>query len=1386
MPSIQSATAAGCPSRIHEWHSPDQMRSPLPNHLLHGHNDCASLQSIPVVKLNGDVPPPVLVAPAFFSQRSDFIDQTDLDQQWKALKKTLRDGAICEQEAYAILSSGILQTPTGKAIAGLFADAMLRSIRPVGQLSEERLEEIVDVICHLPPAQWQAALGETVRFSPGQSTDSVTGFIQAQLERAGMQRDVRIANDELLADTQWEAVQHVTRQARQYIRHSSDNPLNSALMMLEDMRSLRPTPQEARQYLAQFIEQLDKPPPGERVRWPERFPKEVEAVYAQLKPAEESKQSWLEWIIGPSWLESLVGQPVSLSASIKGLRETLTSAAPIESVRQPLNRDRESSLLSQLQKFERSADFSTFTPAGPRIPTTLAESVVCALNVLSAVQPLLSMPNPPPHKLEGNQDLPVPPQDPGGEHLVDTAQIWPMWATLGLRAAQLDEFVTQFFNTVAPWNGANAQYVELAMDMPDDLRRVYEETTVPLDDAQSAVLATRMEHLGEQLHDWLNRMAVSLVSTGAAFLSHTGQLIENHPKVALGAFAAYMAISNFYAAWFLPEAQDPTRSSASSEFFYVSDSATQEREIILVELNDILDEFPDLVQALEKRLEQSTYVDPHLDFQLLEEIGAMLQQYTPSDPDITFLDRIDEVIGLVQADEPIEEEELPVTTSTAQTTEPNVLIRKKRSPERVSAFGVHWMVEVVRERKMAEIPSDQHGEEIAPGYTLDLLTDKVVKVLKDAAAITDPQTFIRDSVNAIISESSLPSSLKQTLDPASTVDVRFKKKPLQGKQSTKSSQPERIQKFSLYELCVDYHLRVKKADEEFTILWPENFPEDLINTIANADLQAAYKELITSTLERPDVKQLWKLSKEYELKAALESYKSSANATVEGIKIVDSFFEGYTRSHLVYLHNPRENSPAKVSNTLYLSGNLDETGLFVFLGGNNAVVELPAGSAQKRQLIETDTVLQTRLLDRIPLNQKLSREDTDFKYREPVSSIFDAYPLYAPVLFDTTSDAMNELYKRQLTQVQSDIDTLVSTDEERFTDGMLDALGKLLAALSIVTIVPGATVLATNGARMAASFLFGVSASATDLLRGETADDPGVAEQFRSSAYRGFIMEFAGPLAGRLIGKALSGGVASRIGRLVFNRIKSMTHRLPKPTQWIAPTVLDQQVLITKIQKKFNSHRTVSQLQTLGKGPEYAQKLIKDTKVIYFSGPREGYVYQGFVLRGDMRPPKVVFEGGFKLRTTITDVNQVNGMRGGFGGGKNALDPDGMGISTSPYYKHSGAGAYQYGGARGGYTYVIDARQLRGYHLYANDNWVKHPTSKLGMRPYEVNYGQSIPDSAVIGCYDKQGNFIANPMALEKSIERSKPVQFNGDNLFRPANSVFNRRFTTVSPNKPA
>jgi hypothetical protein len=190
-----------------------------------------------------------------------------------------------------------------------------------------------------------------------------------------------------------------------------------------------------------------------------------------------------------------------------------------------------------------------------------------------------------------------------------------------------------------------------------------------------------------------------------------------------------------------------------------------------------------------------------------------------------------------------------------------------------------------------------------------------------------------------------------------------------------------------------------------------------------------------------------------------------------------------------------------------------------------------------------------------------------------------------------------------------------------------------------------------------------------------------------------------------------------------------------------------------------------------------AQSFIDAIPASRFVDAKNGFVYKGIVFRGDMRNPEAVFRSGFELRQQVVDLPEVNGFRGGFGGGKNALDVDGKGISTSPYLKTDGAGADFYGRDRGGYTYVIDARELAGYDLYRNDHFSKsyrtyqqrHMSDALERareeaahaypRPLEVNYGTDIPSANILGAFDQSGRYIPNMSAARHlASQRVKPI----------------------------
>lgn len=182
---------------------------------------------------------------------------------------------------------------------------------------------------------------------------------------------------------------------------------------------------------------------------------------------------------------------------------------------------------------------------------------------------------------------------------------------------------------------------------------------------------------------------------------------------------------------------------------------------------------------------------------------------------------------------------------------------------------------------------------------------------------------------------------------------------------------------------------------------------------------------------------------------------------------------------------------------------------------------------------------------------------------------------------------------------------------------------------------------------------------------------------------------------------------------------------------------------------------------------EDATRLVGKNPNSHYVDDKKGFIYKGFVFRGDMRAPEEIFGQGFKLRTEIKDIEEVNGFRGGFGGGKDALDIDGRGISTSPFaMTKDHAGADVYGRARGGYTYLVDARELEGYDLYKNaafarfrntykkstDDAAKH-AALSHPRPMEINYGTDIPAEKIIGAFDRNGKYLPNPGYRATEVE---------------------------------
>src|SRR5471032_9639 len=645
------------------------------------------------------------------------------------------------------------------------------------------------------------------------------------------------------------------------------------------------------------------------------------------------------------------------------------------------------------------------------------------------------------------------------------------------------------------------------------------------------------------------------------------------------------------------------------------------------------------------------------------------------------------------------------------------------------------------------------GEPDLPPSLKHQLFERIEHLYNETTAenLLSPEAFIEHSIRQLIDRSDATVEAKQSLGPNSTITVEFKEaRPLFPSTLLRAyelwfpSAPETRQ-FTLREVIVGEHKRALSDKQIVQTTWPPGFTTQLIEAVSQANLQSAFTERITQLLGNPDIEALHKVVMRKQLDEGLRSFASQRRTSSASKKLVQAALAGNATWQRVVF---KGESTAALDNAVFLPADgksiSGRGGLLVFFGEQQRIFELPANFDARRRVIENSPLLHELVRQHIPLYEQLRDGNQNVRYRHTrIRNSIQTY-LVEPLHFEASADIEQDLYNLYFKRVLSDIDTLVSTQAERLTDALLEAGGHLLQLLSMLITLPlgPAATAATLKVRLFASFLLGLGSSATDATRATLADRPDVAEQRRTEAVIGVLSELAGPLGEKLLGKPLSAAAKSKLGKQAARRLK----KLSRPAAKVRPT------------KGRARHEAARLTRQLAKGPDTAQEMAKASAVYHmkFIAPHDVAIYRGYVFRGDMRPTDQIFKEGFTLRTSAEeiqkDIHKVTGVKGGFGGGHDALDPDGKGISTSAFYNSNNVGAFTYGGAKGGHTYVIDARKLDGYHLYFNRETAMHPgIDPTATAPLEINYGTDIPASAVLGAYDRNGKFIANQDAIHTS-----------------------------------
>ncbi|MBH2079551.1 MAG: hypothetical protein I8H93_26420 [Pseudomonadales bacterium] len=1366
-------------------------------------------------KKNAEIPAPQLDV-SCHSFKPEFISQGDVDTRWTALKEYLTGATLQEQEILEVLSSGILQTDTGRAISELFENAFIRSIRSRGNLSEARLKVIVDVLCHLPPGQWQAALGEQARFSSDHRADGVMGFIQSRLDASSAERDEKIAHHHLVSDEQWDAIKNIIQDVGRYVR-SSNKVLHSAFQVLQDHRDLRPSPKDAQNHLEDVKHALRDSSSSERRRWDDSLIDKVEAVYDQLKPGYQGA--------------SAESQAVNTDELIS-LRFFNTPTPVVKG---------QFSLLEELQGFERHANFYTYvSTTGPVIAEGFFARFLYACNALDTFGALrldashittrpASIPSSHAWK-NGESDLPKSPLTPDPEQ--PQADAMDPLAGVGQFAAQVDELLSRFFRNAVPWDSAHAQEeVELETMLEPFGETPYQPTTTGLPPDTFTRISADMDVLKEQLGNWLSRMSSSLLGTGAAVLSRTGDLIEQNPGKAVGMFAAYMAVSNFYASWFLPEPEEAVDPLQGVHIHPdpVPDEGAMAHEYAIEGIEDIFELFPVFAAEVKQLINKTSYEVPTDDPELIEKLEELLRQPVPGHPNVTYGDYLDEItVGAkIDAHDEFEADDVsdlkvkPVVTTETRlfvADKPAHVIRTRSVDEGLGMFSnvqtsesgveahsyAHLLIHAGQRTADAEVGIGP-GEEFVPGFTISQVASTFKDDFAEMQILLDSSLYILSEVEKLVSESDISDHLKRTTTATSTFRVEYVTPLPIGKHVDIFQEHIRDERFTLAGLMAGQHDKAKKDLERMTVHWPSGYTQHFKDAVKNINLAAEHNKRLDRMLWKPHTYKLWKAAFDVNLKKLLTEYLESPAASEDAINIIKSFLKGETRVRPIAIKNGAFSDEFHVSDAVFLTSKGKRTeGLFVFLGGNATVIESPVELFREGgKSIEEFPQLSSELSKRIPLKILLGRDDDDFKYsqgRSVWSHGIDYKWPYEPIVIGRIDgpnhyreqyDVFKVLFYSATVKARDNMDTRTSTWDERFIDKLLDVLADTLRYCAILSGFPGAP---TAGL----AFLLGAGASAVKYTQGELNDDPSEGNRLKAAAIKGLVTQIAAPYIGQVFGKVPNEAELFRITLKVYQLLK-LSQDLPKEItqffpeyghhstplelsakhfeKWIAPRVKNPLLVQEKLTRKFTNKRVSARLKSLSKkGPEAAQRLMDRSRVLYFSGPKEGFVYRGFTLCGDLRSPQEVFAQGFKMNAPVNNIQDINGM--------NANSGVDSGLKASGYYDNNGMGAFHQGGKSGGYTYLIDGRAMNGYDVARNRNWQADSGSRTGNDPYQIVYAQDIPGSMILGAYDSAGKFIPNQSALNRAIGKSSPGS-SADEIPFPLAPLVHANNATQTPLKP-
>lgn len=375
--------------------------------------------------------------------------------------------------------------------------------------------------------------------------------------------------------------------------------------------------------------------------------------------------------------------------------------------------------------------------------------------------------------------------------------------------------------------------------------------------------------------------------------------------------------------------------------------------------------------------------------------------------------------------------------------------------------------------------------------------------------LLDPVRYIQTSIRQMIDESSASEEVKERVDSKSWIPVdSVVGLPFQDTWASQGGiAGEERRHFRLEEIVTDRYRR-KVASEWNNVIWPKDFPEDLVTKLESADLQTTYQEEVEQRLNDPKNRFLWKFLTRIEIHTHLQNFADRPG--IPGIyqQLIQDYFDEKVDLELVEFGSRL--SRFIIPQVAYLRYPDESTGgLLIFVGAsrNEAVVILPR--LGRRGFIERSTWLHKLILRRLPLYIQSVPDNDKLRYYKTYMG--PRFEWACPLQFRRADDIYDALHSKRIECLKLNMDVLVSSDAERLDDKLLEVGVAVLGALALVASLPAGPSLVLT--RAMTGFLAGAGASAIKVLRGTNADYAEDAIVFYNEALADTVKALAGPIA---------------------------------------------------------------------------------------------------------------------------------------------------------------------------------------------------------------------------------------------------------------------------------